>query len=906
VQDRVAGATTDGAAPAIVAPAFAPGALVAGRYRLESRLGAGGGGTVWRCTDEKLAMTVALKIVGSDGELERWRREVAMARRIADRNVCRVHDLGEADGVRFVTMEIVDGTGLRDLLAAGVRVEQARDLFTQVVSGVAAIHAAGVVHRDLKPDNVVVATDGRAVIVDFGLAREPRAPHDAPAAGAAQPNGVAAPGALAGAEAASGSMTRGTRHGAIVGTPRYMSPEQAAGEIVDVRTDVWALGLIAYELITGELPMYAADAKARIVDAAKLTEWPAIVPVLRKCLAVTPGDRYANARELRDAIGALKPTRRIGWLLAGAAVAALATAAVIGVALTRDRESSANRAPRDATATPAPAPVQVRQLGAGFSVAVSPDGTEYAYTLFGGRLFIAPLAGGEAREWKVPAIQHRGADGAVRPIALVTTWAVGWFSGRSIAVAAIAETGTWHVLRLFEDGRHTLLYSTTERFTASAAGDVAAIGMHENGIYVVKADAPEDLQQIDAVGNTEAVMGIAVSPDASRVAIARRAAGTQKAVIQVITLAGDKTPIWSGDVSNDIDQLLVWLDDQRLAFVHREPGKPAQAGQPAQQPTATLYAHDMRTRQTTKRYVWPAQEYAGIGSAARGELLVVGGRLARSVGIGGPRAEQLAPAHDESATGFLPAGWTSDGKLVFSLSQGDTTRVVRMTPGAAPETWPGLTGDERPNAVLDDSVIVHHRVGNELVIEKVSTRGTRKELHRMPWMETRYVVRCAGEQRKPCFIEESNIRDVTWRVFYPHTGEVGRVLHKRLRREVNMQSGALSGDGKLLAIVEGTSELMLVDVETASVKTIDTGTGELQTVAFAPDGSLWATAMGYRGQFFSLLKFAWRGDRLASDPTVIMQGPDRFFWRPTPSPDGKQLAIGLLDFHLVVSHLAGV
>jgi serine/threonine-protein kinase len=876
VPNPVAGATTDAAAPAIVAPVFAEGALIAARYRLESRLGAGGGGTVWRCTDEKLAMTVALKIVDGGGELERWRREVAMARRIADRNVCRVHDLGEADGVRFVTMEIVEGVGLRELLATG-RVEQARDVFTQVVSGVAAIHAAGVVHRDLKPENVVVATDGRAVIVDFGLAREPRAPHEVP--GAAPPD-AAAPSAML------------TRHGAIVGTPRYMSPEQAAGEIVDTRTDVWALGLIGYELLTGELPMPATDGKGRIVDTAKLSKWPALVPVLRACLAVAPRDRYANARELRDAIGGLRPARRIGWL-AGAALAALAGAALLGVMLTRDRATTG--ATRDATIA-APEPVRARELGAGFSAAVSPDGTEYAYTVAGGKLFVAPLAGGTPREWQIPAIQHREPGGAVHERALVTTWAVGWFSGHSICVAGIAETGTWHLLRLFEDGRHTLLYSTTDRFTASAAGDVAAIGMHENGIYVVRADAPEDLQQIEAVGNTEAIMGIAVSPDAARVAIARRASGTQKMLIQVITLAGDKTPIWSGDVSNDIDQLLVWLDDQRLAFVHRASGKPA-----------SLFAHDLRTKQTAKRYEWPEGQYAGIGSAAHGELLVVGGSLARSVGLGGPRAERLTPIHANGATGALPAGWTSDGKLVFALTERDTTRVVRMTPGGAPEPWPGLTGDIRPNAVLDDSVIVHHKVGNELVIEKVSSRGTRKELHRMPWTEARYVVRCAGERTKPCFLEENNIRDVTWRVFYPHTGEVGRVLHKRLRREVNMQSAALSFDGKTLAIVEGTSEILLVDVETSNVRTIDTGTsGELQTVAFAPDGALWATAMGFRGQFFALLRFSWRGDHLASDPSVIAQGPSRFFWRPTPSPDGKQLAVGLLDFHLVVSHFAGV
>jgi serine/threonine-protein kinase len=878
VDDPVVGVTTDAAPPSIAAPAYAPGVLIAGRYRLESRLGAGGGGTVWRCSDEKLATTVALKILGSAGELERWRREVAMARRIAHRNVCRVHDLGEADGLRFVTMELVDGVGLRARLGAGIGAEQARALFAQIVAGVAAIHEAGVVHRDLKPDNIVVASDGRAVIVDFGLAREPRAPGDGVQAAA-----VASPVA---------SVTL-TRDGDVVGTPRYMSPEQAAGDTVDARTDVWALGLIGHELITGALPAHGADGTSRVVDAAQLAAWPAIAPVLRTCLEVPPGARYPDARALLAALP-IAPRRVRRALLAGAGIVVLAGVAGLGIhAATRDRAAQ----PPAADSRGPLAPPTAHELGEAFSVAVSPDGTEWAYTTSAGSLFVAPLAGGAAREWPIPAAVEHTAGGRVVEKQLVTTWTVGWFTGRSLAVAGISETGTWHLMRLFEDGRHTMLYSAPERFTVSAVGDVAAIGIHESGIYIVHADKPEQLEPIEPIASTEAVMAIAVAPDAERVAIARRAAGTEKAMIQVITPGGNKTTIWTGDVSNDIDQLLVWLDNDRLAFVHRPP---PDGRQPA---NAILYMHDLRTHQTVKRYEWPAERYAGIGSAAHGELLVVGGQLRRRVAIGGARGERLAAVHDDAEAGALPAGWTSDGKLVFQL--GD--RVVRVAPGGTPETWPGVTGGERPNAVLGDDVIVHRIEGRETVIEKITARGTRKELHRMPAVDARYVVRCAGEREKPCFIETTSARDVTWRVFYPHTGELGRVLHKRLRREVNMQSAALSSDGTTLAIVEGTSELLLVDTATGSVRTITTGSGvELQTVAFSPDGELWATSLGYRGQFFGLLRFASRGGRLAAGPSDVLHGPTRFYWRPTPSPDGKYLAIGLLDFHFVVSRFIGV
>lgn len=283
------------------------------------------------------------------------------------------------------------------------------------------------------------------------------------------------------------------------------------------------------------------------------------------------------------------------------------------------------------------------------------------------------------------------------PAKLVTAWAVGWFAGHSLAVAGISETGTWHLMRLFEDGRHTALYSTPERFTVSAAGDVAALGLHENGIYLVRTDRPEELELVEPIASTEAVMGIAMAPDAERVAIARRAAGTEKATIQVITFGDNKTTIWTGDVANDIDQVLVWLDDDRLAFVHR---LPPDGKQPA---SAILYTHDLRTHQTVKRYEWPAERYAGIGSAAHGELLVVGGQQRRRVAIGGAHGERFVPVHDGAEAGALPAGWTSDGKLVFQLGG----RVVRAAPGATPETWPGVMTGERPNAVLGDAVIVH-------------------------------------------------------------------------------------------------------------------------------------------------------------------------------------------------------
>ncbi|HZJ66468.1 MAG TPA: serine/threonine-protein kinase, partial [Kofleriaceae bacterium] len=229
-------ATTDLVPPVIAPPDLEPGTRLGDRYRLIARLGQGGGGTVWRVFDEKVGEELALKLIEGGTDLERWRREVALARRISHGNVCRVYDLGEARGLRWVTMEWIEGESLRAVLRRGaVAVAERERLMHQLVDAVAAIHAAGVVHRDIKPENIVVDGAGRAVIVDFGLARRPLA------------------GGSSDGRAGSGAREDRsvTGHGAVVGTPRYMAPEQAAGAPVDARSDVYALGLVLEEIATG-------------------------------------------------------------------------------------------------------------------------------------------------------------------------------------------------------------------------------------------------------------------------------------------------------------------------------------------------------------------------------------------------------------------------------------------------------------------------------------------------------------------------------------------------------------------------------------------------------------------------------------------------------------------------------
>ena len=263
---------------------LAPGTLLAGRYRIEAQIGLGGMGVVYKARDEELRVDIALKVLQSDlaarpDRIERFRRELVLAREVTHKNVVRIHDIAESHGLIFLTMRLVQGRALLEVLdqQGPLPLDRALHVFRQVAEALQHSHEAGVLHRDLKPANVLLGPDDTAYITDFGLAR---------------------------------SLNRDglTRSGVVVGTLDYLSPEQAAGGRVDVRSDIYALGILLFEMLTGQLP-FRADSKAealaqRIAGRTRdITETgvqaPAFVrQVIRRCLERSPGDRYSSACEL--------------------------------------------------------------------------------------------------------------------------------------------------------------------------------------------------------------------------------------------------------------------------------------------------------------------------------------------------------------------------------------------------------------------------------------------------------------------------------------------------------------------------------------------------------------------------------------------------------------------------------
>src|SRR5262245_50787423 len=264
---------------------FLPGAVVSSRYRIYGLLGRGGMGEVYRADDLKLGQNVALKFLPREVETDEARRsrflnEVKIARQISHANVCRVYDVGDVDGRHFLSMEYVDGEDLAALLRriGHLPREKATQIARQLCAGLAAAHEQGVLHRDLKPANVMIDGRGRTKITDFGLA----------------------------------VLGEGDGQDQGAGTPAYMAPEQLAGGAATVKSDLYALGLVLYELFTGQRPFSASSSQELVRLQQESTPTnpsthvegfdPAVERAILRCLRADPSERPPTALTVAAAL----------------------------------------------------------------------------------------------------------------------------------------------------------------------------------------------------------------------------------------------------------------------------------------------------------------------------------------------------------------------------------------------------------------------------------------------------------------------------------------------------------------------------------------------------------------------------------------------------------------------------
>jgi non-specific serine/threonine protein kinase len=260
------------------------GSIFAGRYQVIEELGKGGMGKVYKVFDTKIKEKIALKLIkpdiASDREtIERFSNELRLARKVRHKNVCQMFDLGETEGAYFITMEYVSGEDLKNMIrmSKGMSVGAAVDIAKQVCEGLAEAHRLGVVHRDLKPGNIMIDREGDVRIMDFGVART------------LKEKGV-------------------TDAGVIIGTPEYMSPEQVEGEEIDQQADLYSLGIVLYEMVTGRRPFEGGTAlsvalKQKAESPPDPQELNPQVPeelsrLILKCLEKKKEDRIRSAEEL--------------------------------------------------------------------------------------------------------------------------------------------------------------------------------------------------------------------------------------------------------------------------------------------------------------------------------------------------------------------------------------------------------------------------------------------------------------------------------------------------------------------------------------------------------------------------------------------------------------------------------
>jgi len=262
-----------------------PGSDLGSRYHIESLLGEGGMGSVYRAYDRELDRTVAIKVirpglVADPSAVQRFKQELLLGSKVSHKYILRIHDLGEVDGLKFISMAFVDGDDLHSILRREGRlpIDRALTIAREIAEALAAAHAEGVIHRDLKPHNILIDRAGTAYVSDFGLAKSLAAAPDM------------------------------TRSGELLGTPRYMAPEQVSGGQVDHRVDLYAFGLILYEMVTGTVPFHGDSAIAELLMRVQSkppdprtvnADTPApLADVILRCLETNPNLRYQSAEDI--------------------------------------------------------------------------------------------------------------------------------------------------------------------------------------------------------------------------------------------------------------------------------------------------------------------------------------------------------------------------------------------------------------------------------------------------------------------------------------------------------------------------------------------------------------------------------------------------------------------------------
>ena len=881
-------------------------------YRILEKLGGGGMGVVYKAEDLKLHRFVALKFLPEElakdhQALERFQREAQAASALDHPNICTIYEVSEHEGQPFIAMQLLEGQTLRNLIEGkSLKTDALLELAIQIADALDAAHSKGIVHRDIKPANIFVTQRGQAKILDFGLAKL------APGRGLT--------GEVAGGSGAPTATIEEllTSPGVAMGTVAYMSPEQARGEELDARTDLFSFGAVLYEMATGR-PAFAGDTTAVIFDSilnrapsppsrANPGLPPKLDEIVSKALEKDREVRCQSAAELcadlkrlkrdtdsgRVAAAALggsraldqaapsNSSRRKRWILglAGALVTILATT-TIGLFVSRRPHHTPEMIQQRLTANPSDDPVLAQAL--------SPDGKYLAF---------ADQSGLRLRLVKT---------GETQRLAQLAVSALAWFPDGTKILATAPELGhppaLWAVSilggaprELRRDAAHASV--SPDGSLVSFLGDFTEDEAH--GIWLMGANG-EDARKILAAPQTEWFTALVWSPNGRRIAYLRNsvAGGKHNASLETSDTNGrNRTIVLSEPNVGD----LAWLADGRIVYslsqswLNYSDTNLAQVSVDPRTGTVT----DDGTRLTN----WAGFSVASLSATADGEklsFLKTTTRASVAVGeleAGGKRLQTPRPLSREEYF-VWPVAWTPDSKSVVFYSDRDgqwnyfKQDLNQDTPEplvVGPEwKWYGhFSPDGRWFLYVAWPTRESPTPATTVRLMRVASQGGPSELVMNVRGSTNF--HCARAPAGLCVVEEQTEKQLVFTSFDPLKGR-GREVARIERSPTSIPEWDLSPDGSRIAVGmynASAGRIRIIPVTGAPASDIVVeGWAGIGYVDWSPDGkALYVSSSSTAGTALLRVDLQGRAQRLWAD-----RKPYRV--PGTPSPDGRHLLTAL-------------